>query len=214
MVPNLIPHDYMRSALHLMHKSGHDSAIIAGGAIRDMFHGVEISDVDIFVQYKTLPDTPKRSFNHDEWNEYWRDVFQLGSKFFSTVQWVYSPYTHPDDEDHVPEGHHVSAVWDVISEGISYQIIMLNIDPVTYVEQQFDFGICRAYFDGSRVRYSREFVRDSRNRTITLVCDTLTDAQVRYAITNHLSKILAKYPGYRLEIPENIAELYRLALDR
>jgi hypothetical protein len=200
----------MRSALYMMHQSGHDTAIIAGGAIRDMFHDVTISDVDIFVQYKNK-NVPRAPFGHPSWIEHWTKVFQLQDKLFSTVQSVYSPYSDPEGPN--GGGRQVMAVWDIFSEGIEYQVIMLNVDPIKYVDQQFDFGICRAYFDGSRVRYSREFVRDSRNKTITLVCDNLSPAQVQYATTHHLAKIQAKYPGYRLEIPENIAEIYQLASD-
>ena len=202
MVPNLKPHAHMRRILHLLHDAGYESAMIAGGAIRDMYHEVPMSDVDIFVQYQVTEADPRRPFGATEWESHWANLF-VEDTDMADVSWSYSRYEKPADtlsEEQHKDDDGIVAVWNVNTDEGHYQVIFTNMDPIEYVNRKFDFGICKAYFDGKKLHYSRDFMRDSRNRTITLVGEGLTHHQIRYACEQHLPRIQKKYPGYKFQV--------------
>lgn len=209
------PTDHMIQTLRMIQSAGHTSAIIAGGAIRDTVMDVMVNDVDIFIQSPShipsdqpRPDClPAHPFKHEEWLTYWARVLKLDTKTRSVVgdriSWHYSAYTPPADHSTETFKHSPSilSVWNVFRGFNMYQLIFTTSNPVEYVEEKFDFGICKAYCDGTRVRLTRDFVTDSRNRTITLVGKELTARQVEYAVSSHFPRIQEKYPGYKLIIP-------------
>lgn len=202
MVPRIKPPGYIREALSKLQHEGYHTAIVAGGAIRDMYHDVEVSDVDIFIEYKMTSNNPKRAFTAPEWNQYWRDVFFSGGTFYGIAQ-RYSAYNSDNLlEDEIEDSdQHILAIWDILTSEAVYQVIFLNVDPKQYVDQKFDFGLCKAWFDGKKLHYSRDFNRDSRNRTVTLVGDLNVD-QIKYACEVHYPRIQEKYPGYKLSVGE------------
>ena len=218
---NIKPTDHMIQTLKLIQGARHTSAIIAGGAIRDNYHDVMISDVDVFIQHPSFVQTgearadcmPQRPFQHAEWNDYWAEVLQLRSDnerliVSDRVTWHYStyeepptkrnPYVEDDDFSKTPD---VLAVWNIMRGFNPYQIIFTTMDPVQYVNDKFDFGLCKAYCDGYKVHLSQDFMTDTRNKTITFVGNGLTNQQTQYALSHHLPRIQEKYPGYQLIVP-------------
>lgn len=205
--------DHMIQTLQLIHNAGHDSAIIAGGAIRDAYHGVIESDIDIFIMHPSVfpqgsakPDCmPAQQFSHNDWKDYWSRVLRLRTTQFGpsdSASAAFSVYAADTDLEHMPS-QEILAVWNVFRGLNMYQIIFLNMDPVAYVNDKFDFGLCKAYCDGHKVHFTRDFMHDSHNRKISMVGKDLTTAQVKYALDHHWPRIQEKYPGYSLHVPEH-----------
>jgi len=179
-------------SLHYIKKEGWN-AIVAGGVLRDMYHGKAISDVDIFIEYdyrditqilgKTVP-----SLRDTFWEAYWHNTLKCGA--YDSCDFEGFKYAEEDDM--------LYAVWTTTKNGLKYQIVFVKDDPIHYVENYFDFGICKAYSDGNKIRFTDEFLKDSSNHTITLYSENLTEDQRNHALNNHLPRIQEKYSGYRL----------------
>jgi len=180
----------MVAHLQRLRKAGWD-AIIAGGAVRDTFHENKISDVDIFIA-ENVNHRPKidNNYNSDKWMEYWSKIFQFNPKKNDEIKLFGDEYTFNGLDTLI------LGVWEVLKGNTRYQLILLKIDPRKYVCNHFDFGICRAYCDGTKMHFTNEFLVDSLNQTITLYKENLTEPQLQYAVTNHLQKIQQKYPGW------------------
>jgi hypothetical protein len=200
--------------LNLLHASGHPSAVIAGGAIRDMYHERMVSDVDIYIHHPAYIGKPATSeiplhhpMNSSMWLDYWSDVLKLRPSatrsqiLRDNVKMHFSQYDDPGKPD---EEQDIVAVWNVFKGFNLYQIIFTAIEPIEYINNQFDFGICKAYCDGSKVHYTGDFMRDSRNKTITFVGKGMSVARIKRCMTEHLPRIQEKYPGYNVVIPETL----------
>lgn len=168
-------------------------AIIAGGAIRDTFHDKEITDVDIFVQGN---DTKRKmvdaSYKSEAWMKYWFKTFKCSLDKNDDVVYLGGSYTFNILQQNI------QAVWQILTAGKKYQIILLNKDPITYVKENFDFGICKAYCDGQKIHFTNEFMHDTLHHTITLYRENLTDEQIDYALGDHIARIQKKFPGWTL----------------
>jgi hypothetical protein len=192
----------MIRVLSLLHQAGHTTAIIAGGAIRDRFHGVEVSDIDVYIQYtpNTLSPFPRQKYSGPEWLTYWTSVLKLQTTGYralaDAVDYYYSTYADEEDSN----ANRVVAVWNVWKNYIKYQIILTSLSPIDYVERHFDFGICKAYCDGTKVRLTRDFITDSQKKSITLVGKNLSRTQCIYAVEDHLPRIQAKYPNHQFKV--------------
>jgi hypothetical protein len=141
------------------------NAVIAGGAARDDYFDVEPKDYDIFVS-----------------SDSWREV----RKHFSVMGIVASP---KKDEYYGGLDSPVTKVYDVSYEGLDVDIVTMIFDEDedfgNKVVQDFDYGICRIYFDGSSIlRDTEEFQMDVRDETFTLLklpgLDYLPHAMQRY----------------------------------
>lgn len=169
------------------------NAIIAGSAIRDTYHDVKITTVDVFIQANTkLVKDIDIDFKALDWMEYWYRIFDCNMDKNDDVVYLgsYETYSKLDP--------HIYAVWHIFTSGKKYQVILLNKDPQEYVKENFDFGICRAYCDGTKMHFTSDFLNDSLNKTITLYPENLTQAQIDYALGDHIKSISRKYPGWTL----------------
>lgn len=167
------------------------NAIIAGGAIRDTYHDKPISTVDILVKaQKKMIQGLGVDFKSPQWMKYWFTLFKCSAKNQDDVIYL------GDMETFEKLDKHIIAVWQVITNGKTYQIILITKNPETYVQENFDFGICKAYCDGTKMRFTHQFLQDSLNHTITLYKENLTDKQIEYALNEHILKINKKYPGW------------------
>lgn len=167
-------------------------AIIAGGAIRDAFHNIPFTDVDIFVNYKSLHDNVATklpiNYKSEGWCNYWRTLLQCSQ--YDSINFLGNNYEFGNVNTNI------DGVWNIIKGTTNYQIILIRYDPIKYVQDYFDFGICKAYCDGTKMRFTEQFLNDYMNKTITLHPGKLSSEQIIYAKGPHLNKIKAKYPAY------------------
>lgn len=87
-------------------------------------------------------------------------------------------------------------------------LIFVEVPAVEYVTKYFDFGICKAWYDGSYVHMHGDFTNDVNNKTITMVlppehviaCYGSVKAGLE-AMEDHACRIKSKYPGHTIVMP-------------
>lgn len=92
--------------------------------------------------------------------------------------------------------------------GYLLNLIFTEVDPVKYVTDYFDFGICKAWYDGSFVNMHGDYTTDVNNKTITMTlpeehviaCYGSKQAGIN-SMREHADRILWKYPGYKIVMP-------------
>jgi hypothetical protein len=125
-------------------------AIIAGGALRDLDHGREIKDVDIFVLDKGDDTVP------------WLEAL-LGPSVSVLGQ---------ASEYHIGRAARpVTNVTTFMIEGQRFEVIAVKTtEPVIfsdYVLADFDLGICRIFYDGKKLVRSWEYQNNALDKTFT-----------------------------------------------
>ncbi len=173
-------------------------AIIAGGYYRDLYHNIPYSDVDIFINTNNYNLSP--GGHKIPWTE--RD-------FYDSDFWEYLLCLNDDDyidnvtsEEEYDEDNIVS-VFELCIKSIKYNIILLdNYDPIEYVNEQFDFDICKVYGDGTKVSLSKEFMRDSKHKTITFTEKDVTFEFFCHSMGGHLKKLKQKFKGFTVQVPD------------
>ena len=58
-----------------------------------------------------------------------------------------------------------------------------------------------------RVHFSDEFLRDQKNKTLTLSDVNMNIREFEYIMEHHLPKLKAKYPSYSLVVPPYLQHL-------
>ena len=71
---------------------------------------------------------------------------------------------------------------------------------------RFDFGICKAAFDGKQVIRTDAFDADAEEQTFTL-CRADNGAQFAYSMVRFKKITAARYSGWSLVIPEEFEDL-------
>lgn len=200
--------------LKRLHKHGIKSAIIAGGAVRDPYHKKPVNDVDVyFLDLSHMEAPPIPMFTNDGQTIdpfsmlFWWKVCGLKTS-------VYGDAT--DRVDAVgPTGKHrydnpyITNIWQVRKNKRIYQLIALKIQPTEFVNDHFDVGLSKAYFDGKKTRYTPDFLKDSRNKTITITTNVKahSDYWIMYTLSHYIPKIKQKYPDFKIEFADHNCEM-------
>lgn len=161
-------------------------AVIAGGCLRDLDHGKEISDVDIFVpQLPTLEFTARGTHVQDipelvvvkEGNFYWMRQSQGANRVLKCEY-----------------------------KGIAVDIVeMLGIDNLWHVINRFDYGLNRIAYDGDRIYTSEYYEHDKKNKTFTMrVCNDMS--HFKFMLDKYENRIKVKYPEYKLVIGDKFKD--------
>jgi len=176
-------------------------AVIGGGAVRDAFHRKPYNDVDIFINFETgALNVDNRDqypplgtpLTNDDWLKHWGRL--LRCKPTDNIRFLGSNYNFGDINNHI------LGVWNIIKSRTNYQIILISMGTHKYIQDFFDFGICKAYCDGEKMHFTEQFLKDYMQKTITLYPEYLSTAQIEYAKGHHLQKIKNKYPNYTPQI--------------
>lgn len=191
-------HDYIKVLLKI--QKDIPSAIIAGGAIRDQYHGKEINDIDIYV-----PDTASNVYKE----KYWKDVFALdmGAPFCDDDIEMLG---ESDEDGNYTEKNHITGVWEITKITTKYNVIITAIDPTEYVERYFDVGLCKAYCDGKKLHFTADFMHDTKFKRLTLVAEDIGQEEFDRMMDNHIDKLKRKYPTHTLVIPPKYEQLYKI----
>jgi len=135
-----------------------NQAIIAGGAVRDWFMGLEPKDIDLFI-HESNPNDPST------WHQF---------------EWARDPEILRDilgDEDYPGALGNIIAVEDYIVQGVKINVVRINTDLSIeeYIDTYFDINICKAFYradaDNTRLGHVEclfDFLTDLENRTITI----------------------------------------------
>lgn len=195
--------------LRRFHQAGFHSAIIAGGAVRDDYTGQELNDIDFFVW------DPRFSgeFQKDDDIDFY-DFLDLQESKLQRVLCTHSIDRVFEHANYGPQrngaGAKLTTIWNAepdYDEWITYQVIYTLVKPIDHVNKYFDLGLCKAYCDGTKVRYTKDFMHDLSNRKFTIVGQDMTQPQFDYAIDYHVDKLLWRYP-YTVEVAPHNQKLY------
>lgn len=133
-------------------------SIIAGGAIRDHFLGLEPKDIDVFCTEKAAGS----DFNPVD------DVSDDG-----LASRVWGP--HPDAEEYEGMETEVSCVVQRKIAGVLVDLVIIDHDGEGFAEHlidSFDFGIAQVWFDGNDIHQRPAALKDRTDRTVTCLLPT------------------------------------------
>ncbi len=217
MIPISINDPAVR-VLRTIHKT-YPKAIIAGGAPRDLFLEQPIKDFDIFVPVVAGSAAQSVTF--------WRDLFNL--EYVEQNEWTdiqlmafmgHRNIIMKATQTSVPRAggyehkRHLKQVFDLLIHDVVFQIIVVHIDPKQYVEDWFDFGLCKAWCDGKQFHFSGPFMEDVQNRTLTVVQKDMSTKEMEFCLTVRKPNLLTKFPGYRFQVAPHLADLYSKVYNR
>jgi hypothetical protein len=183
---DVIP-DYMRHALALVQQ--HDpSAFIGGGALRDLALGVFPKDVDIFCG---------PGFDVDAFGEANSQLLMLDQtrhtleyeEMFSDLRAVY-------------EFRLMDGPGGLFEHPPIQLIVMSRVWPIEEQLARFDFGACRAAFDGTAIQTHAAFGPDIAARTLTYMH---TPEHPGYRHSMERAARLSRWHGLRVVMPGYIS---------
>lgn len=177
-------------------------AIIAGGYYRDIFNGVQFSDVDIYVEY-----SPSKEFN-PTYESTWIKALDLKVDNFLSSDSIHEMGS--DDEDYrLASDTHMISVFAMVKDDTKYNIIVVDKHPVDYVKAAFDFNICMNWCDGRRIHFPKQFMTDVENKTITFSERRMSLTEFAHSMDVHLPKLQHKYPHHKLIVPDIHRDLHK-----
>lgn len=167
------------------------SAIIAGGYYRDLYNGIAFSDVDIYL----------RGDDGDFNDAYWTNFFNLQTSNFLSKDSIQT-LSETNGEYDVANNARIIAVFGMVMNEVRYNLIVVDCDPIEYVHNRFDFGICKVYCDGTKITFTEEFMADVLNKTLTFSDHEFSKSNFNHAMHVHYVKLKEKYPDYTLVVPK------------
>ena len=193
-------HDKYVDPLKLIQNAGFTSAIIAGGAFRDLYHNIEPKDIDIFVWDPEFSDEQPEwqhttAFTNDDDDtsiRCWRTILELDPE--DSITLIYGEYSSFCARN--------TAVWDIWKSGINIQIIFTKTKPVDHMHRYFDIGLCKCYHDGHKVHYTDDFMTDANNKLLTIVAPYMTREEYATTMHVHVPALRKKYPHHVLVATE------------
>ena len=149
-------------------------AIIAGGCLRDLKCGLDLSqvkDVDIFLPSPTQAE-----------------IDQISARYKTTLtRDIKGTYGNLSNAD-------IAAILTVATDEQAIEIIGMNV-PKESVMDRFDIGLCQIWYDGKEIRTTDSFKRDQSAKSFTLLrCDNYE--QYTRSRSRCEKFILGKYQGY------------------
>lgn len=181
--------------------------IIAGGYYRDIYHNIPFSDVDIFIgtEQFTIPladGSPLYKYSDFYTVEFWASIFNIDDTTNTHSFYCCDYIDDVTSNSEYYEDENIDAVFELLHNQIKYNLILLpDIEPIKFITDQFDFGICKIYGDGTKVTLTNEFMHDSRYKTLTLTDNKLSFETFCRSMRKHLKKLRKKFPGYTVSIP-------------
>jgi len=180
------------------------NAIIAGGYFRDKFNEVPYSDIDVYIQQ---PDAFSAATNFTDM-EFWKEYFNLNVEDWKSQDDI-SDLSETDEEYDIVNNSNIIAVFEMTKNELAYNLIVVNTDPVEYVTEHFDFGICKTWCDGEKITFTKEFMSDVEHNTLTYTEEKVSPANFNHAMHIHLAKLQRKYPQHTLVIPDKHQQMYQ-----
>jgi len=193
-------------------KNRYPSAIIAGGAIRDLTLGSYVKDFDIFVHAGDNHEKRSAQF-YDPYH--WEQLTKPAKPVSSSRQkgaFIGDRISRaPQAASKTTDSPGVKGVIKFdLTYDITLDIIITNVPPIEYVEEYFDLGICKTYTDGSKVHYSADFMSDVNNKRITILGKHMTYNEIKRCQVDHIMRVRDKYPHFT---PHNAPHIKKILDD-
>lgn len=151
-------------------------AVIAGGALRDLDNGVDVKDLDIFIQARS----------NTEAHYLIAHLERIGIKIVC------------DTCKNYPEDKNLEVVLVAYTEeaveGTPVQLIFTNWDIHNLVDR-FDYGICQIAYDGKEYRVHPNYSEDKLKKQFKLRRTRRNDLEMRASVLRY-ARLLEKYPEW------------------
>lgn len=163
------------------------TAVIAGGALRDLDNFRPIKDVDIFINARGMVEA--------------QDACAALKAAGYPVEPTFDEKTvYPEDENLevvlvTDLGVTVCATDDAYLVQVPVQLIFVNWDTAR-ITDRFDYGICRLSFDGGAVIPPMEYIDDKANKVFKLRRSRPTPLSMRGSIHRYARLTAEKYQGW------------------
>ena len=168
-------HSAIKAAADLLDSLGCDG-IVAGGAIRDTVLRRMVKDFDVYVE-----NTPVN--------------FDALRKRFPNLTLLDADH---DDYEGCASANLTVYEANELHDGKPVQIMLVRRDPVEYVRNVFDFGLCKAFLCNTwGLVLEPEFIQDVRAKTITFY-----PSDENWYSESRAKRLTEKYPDYRLVVPQ------------
>ena len=163
------------------------SAVIAGGALRDLHFGKPVKDIDVFIAaggideaeglFKLLGGKPPKSRDYGL-----QDIDGQPAVYPESMREVILVEDYPKKLN---------------PTGIPVQLIFVNWQTASIIER-FDMGICRISFDGIQVKHDRWFTEASEEKVLNIV--RCQHKNALGASIGRYVRLLKKYPDFELRL--------------
>lgn len=150
-------------------------AVIAGGALRDLFNGKPIKDVDIFI-----PTDDPNTFE-DIW-----DMF-AGENIELSKHTKYGVKTVPEDHD-----RDLYAIFNLKRTDWQYDLILCTFDACKV--ETFDINICQISHDGKRIHMTDDYLLGVLTNTLQIMNINRTDRNKA-----RMERLHTKYPEFTIK---------------
>lgn len=85
------------------------------------------------------------------------------------------------------------------NERYEIELMTVKSDPVDYVMNDFAVKLCRCYFDGHGIHYTRDFMQDAQNKTLTVAC-RVDNARMERLFSYYLPKLQHYFPDFDVRV--------------
>lgn len=198
--------DLVRLLRKIQTVGGFKSAVIAGGAVRDLYFEQFFRDVDIFVWDPNFSDEDTNQFKVNQTGSLtsWVDLLQLKLPISAyrapTLSDDFIKRLYKEDETYVSSDGKIIAVYDALRSLIPIQLIYTRIPPIDHVNKFFNLGLCKAYFDGRKFRFTPDFMHDARHKQFSIVGQDMTQQEWKRTIEEHIPRLSSRFPGYQTRV--------------
>lgn len=162
------------------------SAVLAGGALRDLLLDRPIKDLDVFIEAGSMQRAEEA-------------MADLQARGFAITFEPGELTAYPEDQN-----LEVVAVADLTPpkacmayaglQPLPVQLIFTNW-PSANIMDRFDYGICQVVYDGEEITFGPHFNSDRVGEVFRLRRDRPTPISMRGSVHRY-ARLLAKYPGW------------------
>lgn len=195
--------------LNFIKQKINDNAVIAGGAMRDLYFGKLPTDYDVFIP------VPKQTFDRLTANNIKTELLTSVSQLTLTEEvFAKSLMEQPINEKCNYNNGYCSTstssnpknlkfkVFNGWFGLVPFQLIYITTTVQYHINNDFIVNFSKAYYDGHRVRYTKQFLSDALNKTITVSRPFAHEKEAMHVTEYYLPKIKAKFPDFTVQMSE------------
>lgn len=184
--------------LRALRSNGFPEAIIAGGALRDIEHGRDVKDVDIFVRThgEKTGDDLAAVFGYVG-----HALVEIGTtnEYETWTSSVVAVYDFPNSAPTAAETTDFDDFYLMPVVGPTIQVIVMDVvekgdDFAAYIMDDFDIGLCKIYHDGDDLWRSVDYLMDVKRKTLTVTKAPSAIALER--TKERIERLQKKYPEF------------------
>lgn len=155
------------------------TAVLAGGALRDLDNAREVKDLDIFI----FADSDREAFGHI-------DALNAGPFSVSFDETFEGGKAYPEDQN-----LEVIQIADLLDHDLPVQLIFVRW-PTDRIVERFDYGICQLAYDGSELTKGEHYEADKAAQVFQLRRDRPTPVSMRGSVRRYARLTAEKYAGW------------------